>query len=67
MERCSMSMKEGTRYTRPPLYIRNNNEHVPLCRYDFQLKEDDEKNQYIIEVAIPRYIYMYVYIICTIT
>ena len=25
-----------------------------VCRYDFQLREDEENNRYILEVAIPR-------------
>ena len=28
------------------------------CRYEFQLKEEEERNQYLLEVAIPRYIYI---------
>ena len=26
-----------------------------FCRYDFQFTEDDENNQYLLEVVIPRY------------
>ena len=29
---------------------------VCVCRYDFCLKEDEKNNQYLLEVAVPRYI-----------
>jgi hypothetical protein len=30
--------------------------NVNEARYDFQLRDDDENNQFILEVAIPRYV-----------
>ncbi|CAI8042975.1 Protein tilB homolog [Geodia barretti] len=30
--------------------------NVNEARYDFQLRDDDENNQFVLEVAIPRYV-----------